>query len=232
MKIAIFSDIHGNYQALDSILNHIKKGNYDETIFLGDAIALGPDSMLCLKRLYSEDIIYILGNHELYSSRGTQIDNDMEDYKIEHHNWVESTLKDIKVIDNNNLKYEFELYGKKYKFQHFFLRDNMYPFEHLGIYDSTEFNNILEKENADYIFYGHDHKGRYIKYKNKEFYGIGSSGCILTSKTYYYEINITENETSVKKVKVNYNRKKFINRIRSINYKDKKRISNIFFGIK
>ena len=30
MKIAVFSDIHGNYQALDTILNDIKNENIDK----------------------------------------------------------------------------------------------------------------------------------------------------------------------------------------------------------
>ena len=29
MKIAVFSDIHGNYQALDAIMNRIEKDNYE-----------------------------------------------------------------------------------------------------------------------------------------------------------------------------------------------------------
>ena len=50
-KIAVFSDIHGNYQVLDAILNDIKKYNYDEVIFLGDAIGIGPEPYKCLDRL-------------------------------------------------------------------------------------------------------------------------------------------------------------------------------------
>ena len=39
---AVFSDIHGNYQALDTILNDIKNENIDKIIFLGDSVSLGP----------------------------------------------------------------------------------------------------------------------------------------------------------------------------------------------
>ena len=48
MKIAVFSDIHGNYQALKAILKKIGN-NYDEIVFLGDVIDLGPDSYECVK---------------------------------------------------------------------------------------------------------------------------------------------------------------------------------------
>ena len=63
-KIAVFSDIHGNYQALDAILNDIKKYDYDEVIFLGDAIGIGPEPYKCLDRLLKSNITYIYGNHE------------------------------------------------------------------------------------------------------------------------------------------------------------------------
>ena len=36
MKIAIFSDVHGNYQATKVILEDINKNNFDEIICLGD----------------------------------------------------------------------------------------------------------------------------------------------------------------------------------------------------
>ena len=66
MRIAVFSDIHGNYQALCAILNHIKKNNIDKIIYLGDAVSIGPDSSLCVKKLISDADIFILGNHEHY----------------------------------------------------------------------------------------------------------------------------------------------------------------------
>jgi len=36
MKIAIFSDIHGNREALTSVIEDIKKENINEIICLGD----------------------------------------------------------------------------------------------------------------------------------------------------------------------------------------------------
>ena len=44
MKIAVFSDVHGNYQATKAILDDIKNNNYDEVICLGDIIGIGPKS--------------------------------------------------------------------------------------------------------------------------------------------------------------------------------------------
>ena len=42
MKIAVFTDIHGNYPALKAIMEDINKSEFNEVIFLGDAIGIGP----------------------------------------------------------------------------------------------------------------------------------------------------------------------------------------------
>lgn len=42
MKIAVFTDIHGNYPALKTIMEDINKTKFDEVIFLGDSIGIGP----------------------------------------------------------------------------------------------------------------------------------------------------------------------------------------------
>lgn len=44
MKIAIISDIHGNLEALEAIINDIRNSNIDEIICLGDTIGLGINS--------------------------------------------------------------------------------------------------------------------------------------------------------------------------------------------
>lgn len=92
MKVAIFSDIHGNYQALECILNDIKNEGYDEIIYLGDAIAIGPDSKKCLELLKKSNVKYILGNHELYFLIGTKICDNMTATAMEHQKWVTSQL--------------------------------------------------------------------------------------------------------------------------------------------
>ena len=59
MLIAVFSDIHGNYQALDSILRDIKSKKVDKIICLGDAVAFGPDSKKCIELIYENNIEFV-----------------------------------------------------------------------------------------------------------------------------------------------------------------------------
>ena len=48
MKLAVFTDIHGNLEALKAIINDINSKNVDEIICLGDTIGLGSESKECL----------------------------------------------------------------------------------------------------------------------------------------------------------------------------------------
>ena len=49
MKIAVFSDIHGNLEALKTCLADIKKRNIDKIFCLGDIVAKGYNAEECVK---------------------------------------------------------------------------------------------------------------------------------------------------------------------------------------
>lgn len=78
-RIALITDIHGNLEGLEAILEDIKKQDVDDIICLGDTIDIGPNSKECIDMLIDNDIKMILGNHELYLLRGTDIEPSIED---------------------------------------------------------------------------------------------------------------------------------------------------------
>ena len=73
-RIALITDIHGNLEALESILEDIKVQEIDEIICLGDTIDIGPNSKECVDLLIENNIKSVLGNHEIYLFRGTDFD--------------------------------------------------------------------------------------------------------------------------------------------------------------
>lgn len=68
MRIAILSDLHGNLEAVKSVLNRIKISDVvDSYIFLGDIIDYGPHSnevVATLKLIEKQVLCSIWGNHE------------------------------------------------------------------------------------------------------------------------------------------------------------------------
>jgi predicted phosphodiesterase len=65
MKLAILSDIHGNLEAFQAVLDTIDPLSIDTVISLGDNIGYGPDSEAVAARIRKQNIRSVLGNHEM-----------------------------------------------------------------------------------------------------------------------------------------------------------------------
>lgn len=65
MKVAIFSDIHSNLDALDAVLGHASNELIDEYVCLGDVVGYGAQPAECLRRVRElPNVTCIKGNHD------------------------------------------------------------------------------------------------------------------------------------------------------------------------
>ncbi|MBD3415296.1 MAG: metallophosphoesterase [Candidatus Aminicenantes bacterium] len=65
MRYLIFTDIHGNLEALLAVLEFAEKKNIDHYIFLGDLVGYGADPGKVINKIRSlKSISYIRGNHD------------------------------------------------------------------------------------------------------------------------------------------------------------------------
>ena len=62
--IAVISDIHGNLEALQAVLEDISARGVNKIICLGDTIGYGPDPCQCLDLIQSKCQITLMGNHD------------------------------------------------------------------------------------------------------------------------------------------------------------------------
>ena len=65
VRYGIFSDVHGNYDALDAALAGLERENIDSYICLGDIVGYGPEPAACLRRVQNVSEHIIAGNHDL-----------------------------------------------------------------------------------------------------------------------------------------------------------------------
>lgn len=65
MKLAVLSDIHGNLEAFQAVLDAIGHLPIDTMISLGDNIGYGPDSEAVAALIRARKIASVLGNHEM-----------------------------------------------------------------------------------------------------------------------------------------------------------------------
>lgn len=64
MKYFLFSDIHGNLEALSVVLAQIKEVAPDKIICLGDVVGYGPNPNECVQLVHEHAEITIMGNHD------------------------------------------------------------------------------------------------------------------------------------------------------------------------
>ena len=66
MRSLIMSDIHGNLEALQSVINDAgENGGFDQIWQLGDVVGYGPEPGGCIDLLREYDHVGIAGNHDL-----------------------------------------------------------------------------------------------------------------------------------------------------------------------
>jgi predicted phosphodiesterase len=65
VRIAIISDIHGNWHALDAVLADIEKESPDEVWCLGDLVGYGPQPNRCTTETKAHVQLCLVGNHDL-----------------------------------------------------------------------------------------------------------------------------------------------------------------------
>ncbi|MCU7845103.1 MAG: metallophosphatase family protein [Candidatus Thiodiazotropha sp. (ex Monitilora ramsayi)] len=67
-KVAFISDIHGNIEALDAVLDDLTIKGVDRIICLGDIASYNADQDRCMERIHESHIDWIAGNHDLMAA--------------------------------------------------------------------------------------------------------------------------------------------------------------------
>ena len=65
MKYGVFSDVHGNYQALKAVLEFYRKNGVEDFICCGDIVGYGPQPQECAETLSGlKNLAIVMGNHD------------------------------------------------------------------------------------------------------------------------------------------------------------------------
>ncbi len=99
MKVIIISDIHGNLEALNKVLEYIDKLEDEKRVVcLGDIVGYGPDPAECFKIVKSFTDKICLGNHE-DSILDTGYDDQINKHARESIRWTRCILdEEIKEV--------------------------------------------------------------------------------------------------------------------------------------
>lgn len=92
-KIGLFSDIHGNLEALQAVLAKLDEEACDVLIFLGDLVGYGASPAECVACIREREIPCLLGNHDEYVTllMDPRLERLREDIRISVE-WTQSVL--------------------------------------------------------------------------------------------------------------------------------------------
>ena len=101
MRYAIISDIHSNLDALEQVMEDIKKQKVDRHLCLGDIIGYGAQPRECIQAVRDLDCLTIAGNHDWAALGKTNIDY-FNTYAKEATLWTREQLSqdDITYLDS------------------------------------------------------------------------------------------------------------------------------------
>ena len=181
-KIAIIADIHGNLEALKSVLSDINNRGIDKIYCLGDIIAKGTHQQECVDLVRSSCEVIIKGNCDKYYTSDIDL-SDKSEIEINRLRWNKSKLNDdmIKFLNKLPFCYEFYMSGRLIRLLHAHPQGiNKFA----GNIDKIErlyelflpSDNTVSNEKADVLIYGHVHTPYLQKIYNRFIINTGSVG--------------------------------------------------------
>ena len=199
-KIAVISDIHGNLEALKTVLNDIEKRNVDKIVCLGDIVAKGRHFHECIALLQEKCDVVVKGNCDWFFTEFEDAPEEINRKRLKY-NRDNLTEEDINYLKSLPLCYEIKLSGSLIRMFHSnpkdicaFVGDQSSLDEYYDMFLPTE--NTISKDIADIVLYGHIHKAFMIKLYNRTLINVGSVGnCFEVYKNKYKDAdprNITK----------------------------------------
>ena len=163
MKIAVISDIHANYQALEAVMKDIKQEHCDKIFCLGDLAMAGPQPHMVIDFVRKQpDWIVIQGNTDKLIAEYTE--QTYEDVKKMYPMMANALADDVKILEEDKKQYlgslppqyETEIDGVKILLVHGSPRknnENIFP--NMPV---NEIEEMIKGIDADLIFCGHTHQ--------------------------------------------------------------------------
>ncbi|MEN3186599.1 MAG: metallophosphoesterase family protein [Atribacterota bacterium] len=185
MKIAVFSDIHGNITALEAVLSEIQSMDVAHTVCLGDLVGYNPFPNEVVERIQSLGIPTIMGNYD----QGVGFDLDdcgcayrSEEERARGHislSWTKArvTPENKAFLQNLLPRYELEVGPFRFLFVHGSPRRiNEYLFPERT---DESFRHIMSNEKSNVLLCGHTH----IPFsRNIDYFTVVNDGSVGLSK--------------------------------------------------
>lgn len=182
MRIAVISDIHGNLEALNTVIKDIKNKKIDKIYCIGDILAKGSKQQECINMLIDNCDVIVKGNCDEYYTNDINLIEADEKTK-NRYNWINNKLNDKtkELIKNLPYCHEFYLSGRLVRLLHAhpkkinnFVRNIDNLENYYSLFLPSE--NTISDKKADIVVYGHIHTPYIQKIYNRYIINAGSVG--------------------------------------------------------
>ncbi|MFA6141699.1 MAG: metallophosphoesterase family protein [Candidatus Omnitrophota bacterium] len=152
MRYAFLSDIHGNIEALEAVVDEFSKHEIDECLCLGDIVGYGADPKECIRTVqFLKPRVCVAGNHEwgVTGQLGLNYFNENARMALE---WT------LKALDGSEIEY-LKSFPLVYN-------NDEFTVVHGSLERPEEFSYVMDKEDAtptlklmktEICFLGHSH---------------------------------------------------------------------------
>lgn len=169
MKMAIFSDVHGNFLNLESFYNTAVELGVEDFVCLGDLVNYYPENSRVIDFIIEKKIRTVLGNHDELYSRKKGIGRSLKEiYRYDD----EMEKNDFYINYLEDLPSEIVIKGEK---NVLFCHGSPHNFTNGYVYPDTSLKQF-DQVNFDIIFMGHTHRQFLRNHENKTFCNVGSIG--------------------------------------------------------
>lgn len=161
MRVAVLSDIHGNFEALQAVDKELRSREIEHVICLGDNIGYGPDPDLVVDYVRTRGFSSIMGNHEfaLDDERGRRWLNFQA---------AENNLATRELLSTENRNYcaslPYYLEFDKSHFVHGYPKENV--FRYINRQPDSQLMTLFGKYPSRCFFVGHTHLLQMIVLRN------------------------------------------------------------------
>ena len=164
MRVAVISDVHGNIQALEAVLEAIDAARVDEIWCLGDVVGYGADPVRCMEIVDERAAVCLAGNHDLVVAGVIDIDMFAHDAR-DAAEWSRTVLGEDQIAALGTRMPGGEREGVQ--MFHGSVRDPVWEY----VVDPRTAALCLERQRRPLCLVGHSHVQLLWGYENGELVG-------------------------------------------------------------
>jgi predicted phosphodiesterase len=150
-RYAVLGDIHGNWEALSTVLADATEQGVTQYVSVGDLVGYNADPAACLEKIRELDCVVVRGNHDHYCSHEESL-HDFHPLAAKVIAWTRDQLNDEQIDYLRHLKMHVSLDGFT------MVHSTLDMPDHWGyVFDTLEAEAHFNYQHTSVCFYGHTH---------------------------------------------------------------------------